>query len=141
MATERDFEPWNEVGQSAQLFSRLKVMKKQAWRKFLRGASLQQDFNELKQLLVRYVKDETITPLKNLGRFIIWGSIGGIFVSFGTALLLVGSLRFLQEQFHVLDGSLSWIPYLIVAFVAVALLGITAWRIFSGAAKRRLPKP
>ena len=53
-------------------------------------------------------------------------------------LVLFGALRYLQWQFPVLDGSLSWLPYVIVAVLALIVIGLTAWRIMSGAAKRRL---
>ncbi len=89
-------------------------------------------------LAIRYMKEETIQPLKDLGRFLMWGTIGSLFVAFGYFLLLFGSLRYLQWQFPVLDGSLSWLPYLIVAVLAVIVMALTAWRIVSGTAKRRL---
>ncbi|HEY5111823.1 MAG TPA: phage holin family protein [Acidimicrobiales bacterium] len=113
-------------------------MKNSSWRRFLRGASLQRDFEELRTIAIRYLKEETIKPIKDLGRFIVWGSLGSIFVGFGSVLLLFASLRYLQWQFPVLDGSLSWLPYLIVAVLALAIIGLTAWRIASGTAKRRL---
>ncbi len=113
-------------------------MKTPSWRKFLRGASLQRDLEEIRDLAVRYIKEETIQPLKDTGRFAAYGALGSIFVGFGAMLLLLGVLRFLQEQFKVLDGTLSWIPYLIVAVLAVAVMGLTLWRIVSGSAKRRL---
>lgn len=113
-------------------------MKNARWRRFLWGASLKRDFGELRDLTIRYVKDETIQPLKDLGRFLMWGTIGSLFVAFGTVLLLFGSLRYLQWQFPVLDGSLSWLPYLIVAVLAVIVMALTAWRVVSGTAKRRL---
>lgn len=109
-----------------------------SWRNFLRGASLQRDIDEIRTLVVRYIKEETVQPLKEMGRFIAWGVAGSLLVGFGTTLLLIGSLRFLQEQFKVLDGSLSWLPYLIVAVLACAVIALTIWRITSGAAKRRL---
>ena len=113
-------------------------MKNSTWRRFLRGASLQRDFDELRDLAIRYVKEETIKPLKDLGRFMIWGAIGSVFVGFGVVLMLFGSLRYLQWQFRVLDGSLSWLPYVIVAVLALVVMAITAWRVVSGTAKRRL---
>jgi len=113
-------------------------VKNSSWRRFLRGASLQRDFEELRTIAIRYLKEETIKPIKDLGRFIVWGSLGSIFVGFGSVLLLFASLRYLQWQFPVLDGSLSWLPYLIVAVLALAIIGLTAWRIASGTAKRRL---
>lgn len=109
-----------------------------SWRKFLKGASLQRDLKEIRALVVRYIKEETIQPLKELGRFVAYGALGSLFVGFGTTLLLIGALRFLQEQFPVLDGSLSWLPYLIVAVLACCVVGLTVWRIVSGAAKRRI---
>lgn len=113
-------------------------MKNLSWRRFLRGASLQRDFDELRDIAIRYVKEETIKPLKDLGRFLLWGTIGSVFVGFGAVLLLVGSLRYLQWQFPVLDGSLSWLPYVIVAVIALMVVALTAWRVVSGTAKRRL---
>ena len=64
---------------------------------------------------VRYVKEETLQPLKATGRFALFGALGSVFVGFGVVLLLLAVLRFLQEQFEVFRGTLSWIPYLIVA--------------------------
>lgn len=113
-------------------------MKNSSWRKFLRGASLQRDFDELRDLFIRYVKEETIKPITSLGRFLLWGSIGSVFVGFGSVLLLLGSLRYLQWQFPVLDGSLSWLPYVIVAVLALLVMALTGWRVVSGTAKRRL---
>jgi hypothetical protein len=52
--------------------------------------------------------------------------------------MLLGALRFLQEQFRVLDGTLSWLPYLIVVVLAALVAALTAWRIVSGTAKKRL---
>ncbi len=113
-------------------------MKNSSWRRFLRGASIQKDLEEIRALFIQYVKEETLQPLKDLGRFVLWGTIGSVFVGFGFAMLLFAALRFLQEQFRVLDGSLSWLPYLIVVVLGLLLMALTAWRIVSGAAKRRL---
>jgi hypothetical protein len=113
-------------------------VKNHSWRKFLRGANFQRDIEEIRGLAMRYIKEETIQPVKDLGRFVAYGTLGSIFVGFGTTMLLLAALRFLQEQFKVLDGSLSWLPYLIVAVLACGVIALTLWRIVSGAAKRRL---
>jgi hypothetical protein len=113
-------------------------VKNQSWRKFLRGATFQRDIEEIRDLAMRYIKEETIQPVKDLGRFAAYGALGSLFVGFGTTLLLVAALRFLQEQFKVLDGTLSWLPYVIVAVLACGVIALTLWRIVSGAAKRRL---
>jgi hypothetical protein len=113
-------------------------VKSPPWRKFLRASSMQRDLEEIRDLAVKYIKEETVQPIKDLGRFVAYGTIGSVFVGFGTTLLLLGALRFLQEQFKVLNGNLSWLPYLIIVVLAGAVIGLTAWRIVSGAAKRRL---
>lgn len=113
-------------------------MKKTAWRKLIRGSSIQRDLEEIKNLAVQYIKEETVQPLKDLGRFVAWGTAGSLLVGFGVSLMLLGALRFLQEQFPVLDGTLSWLPYLIVVILAAVVVALTLWRIVSGTAKRRL---
>ena len=113
-------------------------MKKSTWRKFMRGNSVQRDLDEIKALALRYIKEETIQPIKEMGRFVLWGALGSLLVGFGYLFLLFGALRFLQDQFKVLDGTLSWIPYLIVVALAALVIALTLWRIISGTAKRRL---
>ena len=113
-------------------------MKKPLWRKFGPGAKIERDAVEIRDLFIKYIKEETLQPLKDMGRFVLYGALGSIFVGFGAAMLLLGALRFLQEQFRVLDGSLSWLPYLIIAVIALVVMALTLWRIVSGSAKRRL---
>ncbi len=104
----------------------------------MRGNTIQRDLDEIKDLAFRYVKEETVQPLKDMIRFVAWGALGSLLVGFGYLLLLLGALRFLQHQFKVLDGSLSWIPYLIVVVLAAIIIALTVWRIVSGTAKKRL---
>jgi len=99
---------------------------------------MRRDLEELRTIFLRYVRDETVQPLKDLGRFVVWGVVGSLFVGFGAVLMLLGVLRFLQDQFPVFDGTLSWLPYLIVAVLCVVVLAFTGWRVVSGTAKRRL---
>jgi uncharacterized membrane protein YeaQ/YmgE (transglycosylase-associated protein family) len=92
-------------------------------------------------LVIDYFKQETIGPLRSLGRFVAFGTVGSIFLGIGFILLLVSLLRLLQEETATFQGNLSWIPYLIVAVVGVMIIILAAWRVVSGPAKRRLPKP
>ena len=111
-------------------------MELPTWRRLIRGATLRRDASEAKSALLRYLREETVAPLVAVARFAAFGLLGSILVGFGLLLLLVGLLRFLQS-FSVLDGSLSWIPYLIVAVVSLIVLAITAWRIVADASVRR----
>jgi len=99
---------------------------------------MKSDLTEIRTLFLRYLKEETLEPLKQLARFVAFGVIGSLFVGFGLTMLLLGALRFLQDEFPVLDGSLSWLPYIIVVVLAALVIALTIWRIVAGAAKRRL---
>ena len=89
--------------------------------------------------MVSYLKQETVGPLKDLGRYTAYGTLGSVFIGGGLVLLLVGLLRGLQT-FSWFQGNLDWIAYVVVLLVAVAIGALAAWRISSGPAKRRIPK-
>jgi hypothetical protein len=86
--------------------------------------SLPGEAQELWQLVLGYAKQETIDPVKNLGRFLAYGMGGALLGSLGAVLLLLGGLRLLQtETGSAFDGNLTFIPYLLVL---VASGGIAA---------------
>jgi hypothetical protein len=90
--------------------------------------SLPELVNELRELIFTYLKQETLDPLKALGRFVAYGLAGAICLSLGTVLIGVGGLRVLETEGHVhLGGNLSWAPYLIIVAVCavVAVLAVS----------------
>lgn len=88
--------------------------------------------SELWDLVVTYAKQETVDPLRSLGRFIGFGIAGAILMVLGLALVSVGGLRVLQaETGDHLTGNLSWVPYGIVAAFCLAVAGLAVWRIFA----------
>ena len=92
--------------------------------------------SELWALVLRYAKQETLDPLKTLGRYLAAGLAGSLALSIGLVLLSLALLRALQRETRPhLEGNWSWVPYLIVVAVAVVLLGLLARAI--GAEKRR----
>ena len=103
--------------------------------------SLKKRGGDVVGLIIDYLKQETIGPLKDLGRFVAFRTIGSVFLAIGFVLGLVAILRLLQEETAVFHGNWSWVPYLLVAVIAAGMIAIAAWRIVSGPAKRRLPKP
>ncbi len=90
-------------------------------------------------LLIAYLKQETLDPLKQLGRFVLFGTIGSVAIAVGTVMLLVAALRVLQTETGAFHGNLSWLPYLIVAVLALAVIAAAGWRIAAGPAARRIP--
>lgn len=100
--------------------------------------ALRRDAEELTSLAKRYVIEETVAPLKDLGRYAAFGCAGSLFVGLGTLLLLVGLLRILQTETGTFHGNLSWLPYLFVVVLGLAIISLVGWRIVSGPARRRL---
>ena len=92
--------------------------------------------SELKDLIVAYVKQETVDPLKGLLRFVAYGIGGSLLLSIGLLLWMLALLRALQtETGSSFTGNLTWLPYVItmVGCVVVALLAVRA----IGSAKRK----
>jgi hypothetical protein len=92
--------------------------------------SIPQVASELWELSVAYAKQETIDPLKGLGRFLAFGVGGAVLFGLGSILLLLAALRALQtETDTTFTGNLSWIPYLIVLAAALLLVALVVWRV------------
>lgn len=90
-----------------------------------RGGTLD-DFVEL---LRAYVHQETVEPLRALGRYLIFGVIGSLCLGVGAVLVAIGGVGGLQA-WGVLEGWWSWVPYLAAGVfliatgaVAVSVLG------------------
>jgi hypothetical protein len=82
---------------------------------------------ELRDLVVRYFRQETIEPLQALGRYVAFGLGGALLLGVGVILLAVGSLRLLQtETGSTFHGDWSWAPYGIV-FAALVVGGAVTW--------------
>lgn len=85
---------------------------------------------ELWELSTAYAKQETIDPLKGLGRFVGWGVGGALMLAVGVVLLMLAGLRALQNETDTMfTGNLSWLPYLITVVVGLVLIALALWRI------------
>ncbi len=89
------------------------------------------------QLVVNYAKQETLEPLKGLGRYLIFAVAAGVLGTAAALFWILAVLRVLQDEtgstFH---GHLSWLPYMITIVVALMIAGVTGWRILRGEASR-----
>lgn len=92
---------------------------------------------DLWQMVVAYAKQETIVPIKALGRYVAFGLAGSVALSIGLVLLVLGLLRLLQSATgDALDGNLSFVPYL-VALLLAAAAAFLALRAIGGAKRER----
>ena len=88
--------------------------------------SIPQVVSELKELTVDYAKQETIDPLRGLGRFVAFGVGGSLVLAIGLSLLGLAGLRAMQsETGTAFTGNWSWAPYLIATAV-LAVLAVLA---------------
>ena len=80
---------------------------------------------ETARLVVDYVKQETLDPLKGLGRYLVFGLAGSVALAIGLVILAIAFLRLLQgETDGTFDGNWSWVPYLICTVVVVAVAAV-----------------
>ena len=92
--------------------------------------SIPQVVNELWGLTKDYARQETVEPLKGVGRYIAYGFAGAVVGSVGIILLLLSLLRALQtETGSTFGGHLSWLPYLIVLAAGGLLCALAFSRI------------
>jgi hypothetical protein len=85
---------------------------------------------ELIEFVRSYVKQETVDPLRGVGRWIAFGAAGAACLGLGLVIVLLGVLRLVAEEWpRAATGSWSWVAYLITLLLAVALLVVTLLRI------------
>jgi Putative Actinobacterial Holin-X, holin superfamily III len=86
--------------------------------------------SELVDLTKAYAKQETVDPLKGVGRYLAYGAVGAVLLGIGVILLMLSALRALQtETGTTFTGNWSWVPYLIVLVAAVLVIGLALSRI------------
>lgn len=98
--------------------------------------------SDFKDLVVAYAKQETIDPLRTLGRYLGFGFAGSVLIGLGLGLLLLALLRGLQQidvfndPLQVEGGTWSWAPYLITGVVGLVLALLFLGRLISMAKKQ-----
>ncbi|HEX9683653.1 MAG TPA: hypothetical protein VGA13_11260 [Acidimicrobiales bacterium] len=80
---------------------------------------------EIWDLVVAYARQETVAPIRGLGRYVGYGLGGSLLVAIGLALGVLAGLRALQtETGTTFDAELSWAPYVIVAGAAMVVMAL-----------------
>lgn len=77
------------------------------------GSSLTSLIDEVIGLVVAYAKQETLEPIKALGRFVAFGVAGAMLLAVGGAIATLAAVRIIQaEAAPHLNGDLTWVPYI-----------------------------
>ncbi|MEY3389410.1 MAG: hypothetical protein RLZ74_1016 [Actinomycetota bacterium] len=88
-------------------------------------------FGDVVDLVRAYVRQQTVTPLRGVGRWVAFGLFGGILLVIGLVFLAMGALRGMQG-IAAFEGGLSFVPYFVVLVGSIVLIGITKGRISIG---------
>ena len=83
--------------------------------------------NELANMVIAYAKQETVVPIKLLGRYVLFGIVGALLLGIGGGLLALAAIRAGQAETGAhLRGNFTWVPY----FGGVVLAGLgAAWAV------------
>lgn len=98
--------------------------------------------NDLKDMVTAYARQETVDPLKGVGRYLAFGGAGGLLVGIGTLLILTSILRGLQaldvfnDPARFNGGRWSWVPYLLTLVVGGVVIAGCA-KAISGSSRSR----
>ena len=96
------------------------------------------ELSETIDLLKRYVLQETVGPLKGIGRVLIFGLTGAFLLGIGLVVLDVAVLRALQEETgRTFAGHWSWAPYLLALAAALVALALVVTMAVRGASRGR----
>jgi hypothetical protein len=90
---------------------------------------------DLASMAISYAKQETIAPLKGLGRYAAAGFASAFCFAAGLFMIALGALRGIQawsgaddaKQEGRFSGHLTWIPYVLAILICLALLGLIGY--------------
>jgi hypothetical protein len=104
------------------------------------GKSVSTLLNELVSLIVAYAREQTVDPIRSLGRYVMFGLAGAFLIAIGGGLATLATVRLIQaETGKHLTGSLTWAPYTGGVIVAGVGAGWAAYRIRRGLVKAGQP--
>lgn len=89
--------------------------------------SLSTDARELVDIVVGYAKQETLDPIKNLGKTVALGIAGAVALGLGIVFMSLGALRAMQSETETFDDNLTFVPYAIAMGVLLIGAGV-AWK-------------
>lgn len=84
---------------------------------------------ELTQLVVAYARQETLDPIRGVGRWLAYGLVAVLSLVLGVTMLAIGTLRLLQFEVFAESTSWSWLPYFIVIALCTLVVALALSRI------------
>lgn len=89
-----------------------------------------QGIGDLVEMVKTYAKQETLDPLKGVGRWVGFGVAGSFLMTIGLVALSLAMLRALQEETDsTFTGNWSWAPHALTFAAVLLVIGALASRI------------
>ncbi len=89
------------------------------------NAGLKADFDGLLSMLRAYLKQETLDPIRGLGRYLGFGLGSTVCFAVAEVFLVLSVVRVLQTTTSAFQGNLSFIPYLVGLSVSLVFIYLT----------------
>ena len=87
---------------------------------------------EILETVLKYVKTETLKPIRGAGRWIGFGLVAALMLSIGLVLGALGILRLVQTSGLGNSNSWSWLTYVVALLVCTAAFFFAISRIRKG---------
>jgi H+/Cl- antiporter ClcA len=85
------------------------------------------DARELVDLVIAYAKQETVEPLKGLGKNAAFGLGGAVLLGIGGVFCSVAALRAMQSETDFFERhNLSYLPYILTVLILL-VLSLIGW--------------
>ncbi len=84
-------------------------------------------FGELKTMVTDYARQETVGPIKLLGKWVGFGVGGALCVAIGVSYLTFGLLRWTQSLDAFTGDTRNFWPYLIAFGGLLVVIGLAGW--------------
>ena len=94
-----------------------------------RDSGLKAEIAELTDLLKAYVVQETVGPLRGLGRYLAFGFLGAVALSISALTAALALVRVLQTETGVFGANWSFVPHLAGALLLAAIVAAMVWAI------------
>ena len=91
---------------------------------------------EILETVLKYVKTETLKPIRGAGRWIGFGLVAALMLSIGLVLGALGILRLVQTSGLGDSSSWSWLTYVVALLVCTVAFFFAISRIRKGTLKK-----
>ena len=92
-------------------------------------------------MLRAYAVQETVGPLRGLGRYLLFGLVGAVGVSLGLVFATLAVVRVLQSETDLFNANWSFVPHLVGAVFLVLAIAMLIRAVGSKESRSKVSSP